>query len=150
MSSYGFCNLMSSYGYTNVISKPTQITSDHAYLLYWTTYLLVMNFSTSDIIMKDLSKHLPIFTNLSLTNQVVQKSQKQIFDMNKIPEPNHYLLKGLADFQNINYANAACEVLVGTFTKGINQFTRNIKPCRRTPLKPWISPGILCSINNKK
>ena len=69
--------------------------------------------------------------------------------MNKIPDLNEYIESILAAFQSITDANVACEVMISTFSNGINKFSTTVKPCRRTPLKPWISPDILCSINRK-
>ena len=70
--------------------------------------------------------------------------------MNKISEFYDYIQSSLVDFQSITDANIACNVLVGAFASGINKFSKTMKPSRRrVPLKLWISPGILCSINRK-
>ena len=146
-----FCNLMNSYGYTNVISRPTRITRDHSSLL---DNIFINNekyFKAAGIITDDLSDHFPVFINLSFTHdQEASSSPKRVFDMNKIQDLNNYIHNKLVDFQNLTDANVACEVLVNAFTGGINKFSKILKPCRRrTPLKPWISPSILCSINRK-
>ena len=146
-----FCNLMSSYGYTNVISRPTRITRDHSSLL---DNIFINNekyFKVSGVITDDLSDHFPVFINLSFSHdQEATSSPKRVFDMNKIPELNNYIQDKLTDFQTLTDANLACELLVNTYTEGINKFSKFVKPCRRrTPLKPWISPSILSSINRK-
>ena len=70
--------------------------------------------------------------------------------MQKIPELNEYLEDQLASFQTITDPNLACDLLVKSYTEGILKYTKTVKPSRRrVPLKPWISPGILCSINRK-
>ena len=105
----------------------------------------------SGIITDDISDHLPVFINLSVSRErKLQIVPKQVLDVNKIPELNEYIESNLVDFQSITDANVACEVLINTFSNGINKFSKTVKPCRRrTPLKPWISPSILYSFNRK-
>ena len=146
-----FWNLMNSYGYTSVISRPTRITRDHSSLL---DNIFINNeryFKVSGIITDDLSDHFPVFINLSFVHdQEATSSPKRVFDMSKIPELNNFIQGKLIDFQTLTDANVACEVLVNAYTEGINKFSKFLKPCRRrAPLKPWISPSILCSINRK-
>ena len=146
-----FCNLLSSYGFTGVISKPTRVTRDHSSLIDNIFINEDSFFQTSGIVIEDLSDHFPVFVNLKFKQGTETKNlPKQVFDMRKVPELNEYIQNELNDYQSITDANKACEVLVNTFTRGINMFSKNIKPSRRkTPIKPWISPGILCSINRK-
>ena len=146
-----FYNTMSSYGFSSVISKPTRVTCDHSSLLDNIFINEEKYFLSSGIVIEDLSDHFPVFVNLSFKQgPEVRCLPKQIFDMRKVPELNEFIQGELVDYQSITDANQACEVLMNTFTSGINKFSKNIKPSRRnTPMKPWISPGILCSINRK-
>ena len=46
--------------------------------------------------------------------------------------------------------NIAYKELSDAYTDGINLFSKSVLYKRRkTPLKPWITPSILCSINRK-
>ena len=146
-----FSNLMHSYGYVNVISKPTRVTCDNSSLL---DNIFINNesfFKMSGIIIDDISDHFPVFVNLSVSHEKELKiPPRQVLDVNKIAELNEFIESSLVDFQSITDANTACKVLINTFSNGINKFSKTVKSCRRrTPLKPWISPSILCSINRK-
>ena len=146
-----FCNTLSSYGYVPLISKPTRVTKHSSSLLdniFINTHNIV---KCSGVLMTDMSDHFSVYALLSLTHQTVPKTEaKEVFNMHKLPELNQYITSKLENFQTIDDPNIACEVLVHTFTDGIRKFSKTVKPCRRKiPLKPWISPGILCSINRK-
>ena len=148
-----FCNLLASYGYISLISRPTRVVKNHSSLL---DNIFVNNHNlvkSSGVLITDLSDHFTIYGLLSLLQKRESqpvKFQKEIFNMQKIPELNEYLEDQLASFQTITDPNLACDLLVKSYTEGILKYTKTVKPSRRrVPLKPWISPGILCSINRK-
>jgi len=67
-----------------------------------------------------------------------------------MPELVEYLSGRLELFHENNDANVACNQLIKAYVDGIKLFSKSYTPCRRkTPIKPWITPGLLCSINTK-
>ena len=146
-----FVNLLSSYGYVPVISKPTRVIKGHSSLL---DNIFVNNHNivkASGVLLTDLSDHFPVYVLLSLVHHTESKKElREVFNMHKLPELNQYIITKLDNFQSITDPNQACDVLLNTFIEGIHKFSKTVRPCRRKiPLKPWISPGILCSINRK-
>lgn len=146
-----FSNLLSSYGYISTISKPTRVVRGSSTLLD-NIFVNDHNYvNLSGIILDDLSDHFPIFNLLSLkhVNHSEEKVRK-VFDKQKFRELNDFLEVKLANFETITDPNMACETLMNCFIEGIEKYSKSFKPSRRkTPIKPWITPSILCSINNK-
>ena len=146
-----FYNLMSSYGCFPTISLATRIQNGKKSLLdnIFVNDLTVVH--DSGIVIDDLSDHFPIFVNLDIEQSNVQeRKQRIVFDEKKVDDLNNYLIQRLNNFQLITDPNVACNELIGAYVDGIKLFSKTIKYSRRqTPLKPWITPGILCSINRK-
>ena len=146
-----FFNLFKSYGFQPTIWKPTRITNNTEAIL---DNIFVTNFSSlhsSGIILEDWSDHFPIFFILELEHKSVSKSRKTlVFNKRKMPDLNKYLENKLQNFQLNTDPNIACNELISAYEDGIKLFSNLIKRSRRkTPIKPWITPGILCSINKK-
>ena len=73
-----------------------------------------------------------------------------VFDTQKMPELNDFLISRLNNFQTNTNANIASEHLSKAYADGIASFSKTYKPSRRkSSIKPWITPSILCSINKK-
>ena len=54
------------------------------------------------------------------------------------------------EFYQETDANEACDKIIQTYSSGIDRYSYTYKPTRKnTPIKPWITPGILASINRK-
>ena len=150
--SHIFNNLLASYGFSPTISKPTRIQNEKCSLLdnFYINYLSL--YHKSGVIIDDLSDHFPVFLSLSVnTPKNEQKPiRKIVFDKNKITELNQYLVRKLHNFENHTDANEACEVLIQTFVQGMEIYSKVVKTStRKTAVKPWITPALLCSINNK-
>ena len=146
-----FQNLLSSYGYISLISKATRIDHECSSLLDNIFINDHNKVNSSGIIVHDLSDHFPIFASFSFSQFVTQKAEvRKVFDSSKFRELNEYIETKLTNFQSITDPNVACNVLLDTYIQGINNFSKKYKPSRRkTPIKPWITPSILCSINRK-
>ena len=146
-----FSNLLSSYGFVSTICKPTRISANCSTLLDNIFVNDHKYLQSSGIIIEDLSDHLPIFNSFNFSHSRCDNDKiKRVFDFNKIDDLNNFLLNELQDFQTLNDPNEACDRLINTYTRGIDKFSKCIKPSRRkTPYKPWITPNILCSINYK-
>ena len=146
-----FKNLLSSYGYVSLISKATRSNNECSSLLD-NIFINDHNFvKSSGVIMEDLSDHFPIFASFSFSLYVAHNTKaRKVFDTSKFRELNDYIETKLTNFQAITDPNLACNILLDTFTLGIDNFSKVYKPSRRkTPIKPWITPSILCSINRK-
>ena len=101
--------------------------------------------------MHDLSDHFPIFMTLNFDTSFQEQSpQNRVFDKRKMEQLNEYLMEKLQNYQMITDPNEACNILTQSYMDGIAKFSKLFKYSRRsTPLKPWITPGILCCINRK-
>ena len=146
-----FSNLLLSYGFLPTISQPTRVDSNSSALLD-NIFVNDMSFvAKSGVIIDDMSDHFPIFTSFIFkcyTNE--ERRTVTIFDKTKMPELDEHIRSKLANFETITDANRACDCLINAYKTGINKLSKTYKPSRRrTPLKPWISPAILCSINVK-
>ena len=146
-----FCNLLDSYEFISTISKPTRIVQGSSTLL---DKIFVNNhnfFQSSGIIIDDLSDHFPVF-NLFRFKCIPSSNneRKTIFNMNKLNDLSEFLVNKLFNFQSLTDPNEACEKLIGAYMEGMEKYSKSFVPCRRkSPIKPWISPGILCSVNHK-
>ena len=146
-----FKNMIESYGFLQTIWKATRKTNQCESLLDNIFVNDLTIFKSSGILIEDMSDHLPIFASLSIEKSKPDK-RKQIttFDRHRMPELVDYLSEKLKRFQNNTDANVACNQIVQAYEDGINKFSKTYIPSRRkTPIKPWITAGLLCSINMK-
>ena len=146
-----FKNLMESYGFYQTIWKATRKQHQCDSLLDNILINIPSMIKSSGIIIDDLSDHLPIFTSMIIGMQLPQKrKQITVFNRSKMPELIDFLQGKLQHFQNNTDANVACKQLTGAYEEGIKLFSKTFTPSRRqTAIKPWITPGLLCSINMK-
>ena len=73
-----------------------------------------------------------------------------VFDKNKFDELSAHLTEHLQHFAEIDDPKLACNVLIEAYKTGILKFSIKIKQSRKSSaLKPWISPAILTSINQR-
>lgn len=146
-----FCNIMHSYGYFPTISLATRCQKNKSSLL---DNIFVNDMSVihdSGVIIDDLSDHFPIFLTLDIEQHKIQaREERTVFDKTKVEQLNDYLVQRLRSFQLITNPNEACTELTGAYVDGIKLLSKTIKYSRRkSPLKPWITPSVLCSINRK-
>ena len=146
-----FMHTMASYGFLPLIAKETRIQKQSATLLDNIFINDLTKYNTSGIIINDLSDHLPIFASLKFKS--VAKSKKEnvkFFDKKQVAALNTFLSNELNGFETNTDANAASVQMTKAYMDGISKFSKTYKTSRRkTALKPWITPGILCSINRK-
>ena len=146
-----FLNLMSSYSFFPMISKATRIQKQTETLL---DNIFVNNlalYHSSGIMVDDLSDHLPVFMTLKIKS-ICRENRDivTVFDSRKMKDLNTFLVSKLRDFQTNTDADIASYQLVNAYTEGIQLFSKSYKPSRRkSTMKPWITPSILCSINKK-
>ena len=78
------------------------------------------------------------------------KQPVTVFDKNKFNELNEFLSQKLVNFSELTDPNQACNEIISVYTEGIQKFSKTFTPSRRkTPQKPWITPGLLSCINRK-
>ena len=134
-----------------MISKATRLQNESESLLDNVFINDISACCSSGVFIEDLSDHFPIFVSLKFTN--VKKHERKcvtVFDKRKMVDLNGFLSLRLANFQENNDANMASKELVEAYVDGIRSFSKTYRPCRRkSSIKPWITPGILCSINMK-
>ena len=146
-----FINLLNSYSFLPMISKPTRVQKQHESLLD-NIFVNNSNFHCrSGIILDDLSDHLPIFSSFSLSDTYSSdRKTVKVFNKTKLHELRCFLANALDDFQNHTDAQAACSKILSSYDEGINKFSKILKQSRRkTPINPWLTPALLCSINTK-
>ena len=146
-----FLHLLNSYGFIPTITLATRTQKEHSSLIdniFVNDWSLV---NKAGVIVEDLSDHFPIFLTLYLNqNKAHGKAERVIFDKRKSDEFNNYLVSRLNNIYSTIDPNEACVQLIQAYTDGIEKFSKIIKYSRRkTPIKPWITPSILCSINRK-
>ena len=148
-----FLNITTSSGFLPLISKSTRVqNSCHSLIdnIFCNNIALI---STSGILLDDTGDHFPIFAVIGL-DPLAQKANKieilQRFNFHKIPDLINHLLMSLEDFENISHPENACDRLISAYTSGIEKFSFKYTPTRKnTPIRPWISPCILASIEHR-
>ena len=146
-----FINLMSSYGLFPCITRHTRCQNschsslDNIFINDCTLH------KTAGVITDDLSDHFPIFLISTLNTKFLHpRANETVFDYQRIDEFNNFLTEKLADFQTCTDPDIACDWLIQAYEDGIHKYSKLVKQSRRsTPFKSWVTPAILCSINNK-
>lgn len=147
-----FLNMFMSHGYLPCISRATRATHDSFSLLDNIFSNNLIDINRSGIIIDDLSDHFPVFVDFNFekdkSSHVRQAATS--FNYNKIPELQSYLQTQLADFIQVNDSEHACRLLIEAYSSGISRYSYTYIPSRKkTPIKPWITAGILSCINRK-
>jgi len=147
-----FNDLLSSYSFFPTIFKPTRIQNGKQSLLD-NFYINNLSFhDKSGVIIDDLFDHFPVFISLIFKHAMEKQkvTRKVVFDKNKAPQLNQFLILKLHNFQNHTDANEACNELIQSYMEGIGKYSKIVKSSsRKTAVKPWITPALLCSINHK-
>ena len=145
-----FFNVMTAFGYLPTIFKTTRASDTKLSLLDNIFCNNLESVRKSGIIYDDSSDHFPIFVS-SLTELNSRKhEQYTIFDKRKIDDLSEYIIQHLDTFEEIDDPEVACNTLISVYQSGIQKFSKTVTHTRKTsPLKPWITPAILASINRR-
>ena len=148
-----FFNIFTTYGFLPTISKTTRLSPDKMSVIDNIFTNNIGCVSGSGIIFNDMSDHFPIFITSTLSIHH-QKRESIItkFDYRQLDTFKRHLTEALdaARFEHILDPEIACDTLLDAYKSGIEKCSIAFKPNRKnTAIKPWISPGILCSINHK-
>ena len=108
--------------------------------------------SSSGIIIDDISDHFPIFSSISFDQHHTTDAGKliSIFDYSKLDEMQSFLRTELQGLGNDTNPETIAASIITAYQNGITKFSHTKKLNRQTSArKPWVSPGMLSSINNK-
>ena len=147
-----FFNLMSSYGFLPSISLPTRQGDSRASILDNIFCNNIANATSSGVICNDLSDHFPVYLTLTMEKSTVSRQCRKItsFNYRRIKELRSHLQTELEDIFLVKDPDEACEKIIQAYSSGISRYSFTYTPSRKnTPIKPWITPGILASINRK-
>ena len=145
-------NILATSGFLPSISKSTRVqNSSHSLIdnIFCNNIALI---DKSGILFDDTSDHFPIFVSLDFAvTPKERKQEKQCrFDYHKITDLINHLQLSLENFETITDAETACNTIITAYITGIDKFSYEFRPNRKnTPIKPWISPGILKSISRR-
>ena len=147
-STLDFFNLLASSSLFPLISKPTRV-QNASFSLIDNIFCNNLNIiQASGIILDDISDHFPIFININMEMTVHKaKEEKLAFDSHKIPELTSHLAHELSDLESITDPDKICDKIINAYISGISKYSYTYKPNRKNnPIKPWVSPAILKSI----
>ena len=147
-----FFTLMCSYGFFPTISKATRVTTDTCTLIDNIFCNDLSYIEQSGLLLTDFSDHFTIFaiSNLVVEKPLNPKAPTRCFDYRQIDNFTTFLSENLAHIFNETDPDVACSSIIRAYQEGIEKYSYVIKPSRKTqPIKPWITPGILLSINCK-
>ena len=149
-----FVDVLLSYNLYPTISRPTRVSKTSSTLLDCIFTNSIEPASSAIIIENTISDHYPILLSTELTD--VEKSNVPTVNYNrKITSEmatlfNEKLVDEFCSFQNFQNASDATDFFCNVITSNIDTYFPIKRSCRKTqPLKPWISQGILASINTK-
>ena len=149
-----FFNILASACLFPIISKPTRVQDSSASLIdnIFTNNLSIIE--RNGIIIDDTTDHFPIFAvaNIDVGIQKAKNNQEPVkqFNYHKIPELINHLVQALADFENITDPEIACNTLIMAYSSGIQKYSSHFRQTRKnTSIKPWITPAILSSVQNR-
>ena len=67
-----------------------------------------------------------------------------------IDDLKEFLVNELENFQSVNNAENACNILIDSYTEGVAKFSKKKRLTRKNnTIQPWVTPGLLNSINQK-
>ena len=147
-----FFTLMCSFGFLPAISKTTRCSNTICTLIDNIFCNNMSKINSSGIILDDLSDHFPVFIAISLEQRCIGQSSRtiSIFDYTKINEMQSFLRDELLGLQDINDPEEIASSIINAYQKGIVKFSYTKRLNRQTDArKPWVTPGVLASINQK-
>ena len=146
-----FINSLASSGFFPCISLPTRITSHSATLIDNFVCNDPTYIESSGVMISDISDHLPIFINIRLNSGARKKSiaKHAKFDFRNIETLKQNISRNLPNINDLTDAEMACSAIITTVTREIMNLSIKKVNRRSVPIQPWISYGLLHSINRK-
>ena len=146
-----FINSLAASGFLPCISLPTRVTS-HSSTLIDNFFCNDPSFvESSNVLLEDISDHLPITVHVNLNINVLKKlpTKHLSFDFRNIEPLRTNLSTKLAGFSEISDAETASSILINTLSCEITRLSIKKVSRRTVPIQPWISYGLLRCINRK-
>ena len=147
-----FFSTMCSYGYLPTISKATRVAATSTTLLDNIFCNDISKIATTGIILTDFSDHFSIFAATTDLREkpVNTKRTKTTFSYKHIDRFKDFIATKLNDLNLEQDPEQACERIINAYSEGISLFSYTHISSRRTSfIKPWMTQGILNSINHK-
>ena len=151
-----FMDCMNSFGFYPTITIPTRIANTPPYSesLIDNIFTNVLNtVRCSGSICSGIADHQTIFCSTSLVNKSDLKTgrcgplPKPKLNFDRIDDLRDNIVNRLDGFQSINDPEVAAERLISVITTEASQFTVPYSKRRFSPIQPWMTPGLLRSIN---
>lgn len=147
-----FFNLMCSFGFLPTISKATRACNGSGTLIDNIFCNDISVIHHSGVIKTDFSDHFSIFcsSNINLEKKSKTDEVRASFDYSHIDDLKQFIVEELKNFQLEINPEKACDILINAYSTGIDKFTK-IKHLSRknNAIQPWITQGLLKSINKK-
>lgn len=150
-----FVDLMNSFGLFSLITKPTRISQNTATLIDNIFTNCIHNDFDAGVLCSDISDHLPIFC-VNKGNFVDDRSNDQatfkrlITDERILTFQQKLLLIDWQAMYLLDNPNESYEYFIRVFTNLYNQCFPCVKKINKKKIKkPWITFGLLNSINRK-
>lgn len=147
-----FLNTFAALGLYPCVSLPTRIAAESSTLIdnFFCNDASIIE--KSDVFLSDTSDHLPISLTINISNKCTKQPQAKTqlsFDFRKINILQRALSQKLNPVLNLTNPETASEVLTTTILSEIEKCSNKKIDRRNQPIQPWISFGLLQSINTK-
>lgn len=139
-----YLNLMASLGLRPAINCPTRINTciDH--------FMVKSKLKICSAVFEALTDHSPILLVMEKSNINSSPSSRECAKINMSQVGTDLKLQNWDDLFQINDVNLAADLLVSILQENIDKSTEVVKTCKKkTPLKPWITQGVLKSLRKR-
>lgn len=156
-----FISLMYSHGLYPLVTKPTRVTSRSYTCIDNIFTNIVDKPTTPGILFSDVSDHLPIFQFTAFDKKHFPQYSIECYD-GKLLDDNVNIKELIRDLCSVNWSsvencsdvNSSYDTFIETFSKICEKHTTKSFPPKKskkvTIKKPWVTKGILKSINRKQ
>lgn len=147
-----FFNSMLAAGFLPCISLPTRITSSSNSLIdnFFVNDMTCV--SNNSVFISDISDHLPITISIPYSRPPLAPNHHKhtSFDFRKVESLKQNISIKLPEILGIAEAEEAAAFLLRTIRNEISKLSIKKFNRKKVPIQPWISHGLLRSINKKK
>ena len=147
---------LNSFGFYPTITVPTRIASTQPFNVTLIDNIFtnaLHTITSSGSICSGIADHQAVFCSSSLMKKHDLKTgcsgpqQKPKFNYDKIEDLKSNITSSLIEFHNISDPDVAAEKLTSVIASEAAKFTTSYSARRFSPIQPWMTPGLLRSIN---
>ena len=151
-----FMDCLNSFGFYPTITIPTRVgnTPPFSESLIDNIFTNVLDtIQSSGSICSGIADHQTIFCSTSLIRKSVLKTDRSgplprpRFNFDKIDDLKVNIVNRLNGFLSIDEPDAAAERMISAITTEASRFTIQYSSRRFSPIQPWMTPGLLRSMN---